>query len=61
MLKDRTIEGLVGRGGEFYIENVPAGSYPAKITYEGEECVFDITIPETTEMWVDLGEVLCEM
>jgi outer membrane usher protein len=61
MLKDRTIEGLVGRDGEFYIENVPAGIHPAKIIYEGKECVFDITIPESEEMWVDLGEVLCEM
>lgn len=60
-VKERTVEGLVGRGGEFYAENVPAGKYPAKVFYDGKGCIFDIIIPETDEIWVDLGEVRCEI
>lgn len=61
MLKDKTIEGLVGRGGEFYIENVPPGRHPAKIIYKEKECVFDIITPESEDIWVDMGKILCDM
>jgi outer membrane usher protein len=58
---DMTIEGMVGRAGEFYIENVPPGAHPAKVEYLGKECIFDIIIPRSEDLFVDLGEVLCEM
>jgi len=60
-LKDRTVEGMVGRNGEFYLENVPPGTYPAKILYNRKECIFDIIVPETEEILVNLGEVVCEI
>jgi len=61
-LNDGTVlEGLVGKGGEFYIENVPAGKHPAKLDYKGKECVFDMIIPDSEDVWVDIGEILCEV
>jgi outer membrane usher protein len=52
---------LVGRGGEFYAENVPSGKYPAKVFYDGKQCIFDIIVPESEEVWLNLGEVVCEV
>lgn len=49
-----------GKGGEFYMENIPAGQYTAAARYAGETCAFEIVIPESAEAFVDLGEVLCE-
>lgn len=60
-IKDKTIEGLAGRDGEFYLENIPSGKHQAKILYSGKECKFGIIIPESEEIMVDLGEVVCEV
>lgn len=49
-----------GKGGEFYFENVQPGSYKALLKYVGKECVFDMIIPERTDMIVDLKDVICE-
>jgi outer membrane usher protein len=51
------IEGLVGRNGEFYVENVPSGRFLVKVIHEGTERLTVIDIPDSDEMWVDLGEV----
>ena len=48
-----------GRGGEFYIENLKPGSYPAKVLVEGKSCLFDLTIPRSDETFVELGELVC--
>jgi outer membrane usher protein len=60
-LKDRTVVGVTGRGGEFYLENIPPGLYPAKVVLEEVECAFSMPIPESEEMWVEVGDVLCEI
>jgi outer membrane usher protein len=49
-----------GKGGEFYIENVKAGKHKASFTYMEKTCLFDIIIPESDEMIIDLGEIICE-
>jgi outer membrane usher protein len=59
--KDKTIEGLIGKDGEFYFENIPAGEHQAKIIYKGKECKFDIIIPESEDIMVDLGKIVCEV
>ncbi|KPK25066.1 MAG: hypothetical protein AMJ61_12985 [Desulfobacterales bacterium SG8_35_2] len=58
--EDRTMEGLIGRDGEFYVENISPGKYPAKISYRGEDCTFEFTVPESENMFIDVGEVTCE-
>jgi len=55
----REVEGIVGNDGEFYIENLPAGSFPAKISHEGGECAFELEIPESEEIMVLLGDIVC--
>jgi outer membrane usher protein FimD/PapC len=49
-----------GKGGEFYLENVPPGTYRALAEIPGKSCSFDLTVPETDEMIVDLGVLACE-
>jgi len=48
-----------GRGGEYYIENLKPGSYPATVEVEGKPCRFDLKIPKSDETFVDLGESVC--
>lgn len=57
----RTVQAVVGKRGEFYLENIPAGSYPARLFENGRECIFTVTIPASNETMVDMGEVVCEM
>ncbi|HLC18360.1 MAG TPA: fimbria/pilus outer membrane usher protein [Thermodesulfobacteriota bacterium] len=61
ILKERAVEGLVGRHGEFYVENVPEGTHPAKVFLKERACVFVITAPGGDEAWVDLGDMVCEL
>ncbi len=58
-IKGKMVEGLVGRDGEFYLENIPAGKHPGEILYRGRECKFDIMIPESEDIVVDVGKVFC--
>ena len=48
------------RRGEFYIEYVPPGTYGGSVEHEGGTCRFTLTIPESGEMMIDLGELFCE-
>ena len=48
-----------GRRGEFYLENLKPGTYKAALVFEGKRCLIDLTIPESVEAFVELGEVLC--
>lgn len=48
-----------GRGGEFYLENAQPGSYPASTTVGGKRCTFELKIPSSPDIFVELGEVRC--
>lgn len=49
-----------GRGGEFYLENVPAGRYAAQASLPGGgRCSFELVVPASTEMLVELPDLLC--
>lgn len=49
-----------GKGGEFYLENIRAGVYKASLDDTGRSCAFELSIPETGEMIIDLGDLFCE-
>jgi len=49
-----------GKGGEFYFENIKPGRYKTVLKYVGKECIFAMIIPESTDMIIDLKEVICE-
>jgi outer membrane usher protein len=50
---------VTGHGGEFYIENLKPGTYAGTVTVEGKLCVFDLSIPQSNETFVELGELVC--
>jgi len=52
-------ESPIGTHGEFYLENVPAGTHRATIEYEGGSCGFSLRIPKSTAPVIDLGTLRC--
>lgn len=52
-------ESPLGKEGEFYLENIPAGSHPATIDYTDGSCSFVLTIPAGGEAVLKLGTVVC--
>lgn len=54
----RIIETVIGKGGEFYIEDVRAGRFASTLIYEGIEYIFELIIPESDEMVIDIGEII---
>lgn len=54
-------ESIVGKNGEFYLENIPPGRYPARLFLMDKDCEFDILIPESDSVMLDIGEVSCEI
>ena len=39
--------------------SIPPGIYKASVEYEGGECGFAVTFPETEEVITELGEIEC--
>ncbi len=58
--EDRIIEAVIGKNGEFYLENIPSGPHPARIYLKDKECRMELIIPESESIMVELGEVICE-
>ena len=54
-------ETIVGRDGEFYLENLTRGKYSGILRMEGESCKFNLTVPDSREMLVDVGEIACRI
>ncbi len=55
------VRGLVGTEGEFYVENVIPGNHPAQVRIGEKRCLFTIHIPDSDEMFLDLGKNTCEV
>jgi outer membrane usher protein len=53
------ISSIVGADGAFYLENIPAGTYRARLLLENKEVEFDLVVPQGKEAIVDLGEIDC--
>jgi outer membrane usher protein len=49
-----------GKGGEFYLENIKPGKYRGEFKYLDKTYIFDIIIPKSDEIMIDLGEIICE-
>lgn len=50
-----------GRGGEFYLENVQPGAYSGVVPVDGRECLFTLTIPQSDQTFVELGDTTCRV
>ncbi len=53
-------EVTVGKRGEFYLENLPAGRLQAQLFSKEKSCSFELVIPDSDDVMVDMGEVICE-
>lgn len=53
------VETFVGKDGEFYFEDMEPGKFEAVIYYKKAECGFDMTIPESDKVVVNLGDLVC--
>lgn len=49
----------IGKEGEFEIEGVAPGTYPATVTYTGGKCAFRVVIPTSTKPIANMGTLLC--
>ncbi len=49
----------LGRAGEFYLENTPAGTHQATIDYKDGSCAFPLTIPSGGDSVLKIGTVVC--
>jgi outer membrane usher protein len=49
----------LGKSGEFYLENLTVGRYPAKIDYKQGVCAFVLEIPVSEGPFVNLGTLRC--
>ena len=49
----------IGKEGDFYLDSVSPGKYPANVDYEGGICNFELTIPQSQEQMVNLGNSKC--
>lgn len=52
------VEVPVGRGGDFYVENLPTGTYPARLEAAGHACTFAVTIPESHDAFIRLAPIV---
>ena len=48
------------RGGGFYLENLEPGRYTAELKLGEKMCKLEMTVPETSDIIADLGDVICE-
>lgn len=55
----RTSTSPLGRKGEFYFEDVAAGTYAASVEYDSGTCQFQVAVPESGSPLLKLGEVVC--
>jgi outer membrane usher protein len=49
----------LGREGEFYVENISPGTYPAQLNIGVVTCKFNLVIPSTEAAFTDLGVISC--
>jgi outer membrane usher protein len=61
MIDGKKIDTIVGMGGKFYLENLPSGRIPAMLFLKGKECDFEIVVPESDDIIVDMGVITCEI
>jgi outer membrane usher protein len=57
----RQADSPIGRDGEFYLENVPTGRYPALIVHDGLTCEFVLEVPPTQLPLVEVGTLRCRI
>jgi outer membrane usher protein len=57
---DKAVTFVTGRGGEFYVEDLPPGRYPGRMSSNGTRCRFELDVRAAQGALTDLGEVTCQ-
>lgn len=57
----QTVSSVVGVDGEFYLENVPAGTYHVRLRIDHREGVFELVVPKSKATMIELGEIECRI
>jgi outer membrane usher protein len=57
----QSFESAVGNSGVFYLENILARSLEVTLFSSTRVCNVTLAIPDSSEMYVDLGEIDCEI
>jgi outer membrane usher protein len=60
-VEEQWFESVVGKSGVFYLENIPAGALMVEAFSASQVCQVTVEIPDNAEMYVDLGEINCEI
>jgi outer membrane usher protein len=57
----KLFESPIGRQGEFYLENLPAGRHSAKVEHNDRTCQFTLDVPEADQAEIKLGTLSCQL
>jgi hypothetical protein len=57
--KSKEFRSPISEQGKFYLENIPAGSWPAVIDYQDGQCKFIFVVPSSQERIVKMETVKC--
>ena len=49
-----------GKGGEFYLEDLAPGAYAGSVESGGKRFLFELKVPDSEDMIIDLGGLTCE-
>ena len=60
MVEGKGLLSPTGKEGEFYLENIKPGKYRGEVNYLDKDYVFDIIIPKSEDIMVDLGDITCK-
>jgi hypothetical protein len=60
MVDGKELISSTGKGGELYLENIKAGKYKGEFKYLDKNFTFDIILPKSEEVLVELGEIIGE-
>jgi outer membrane usher protein FimD/PapC len=56
----RPVRFMTGRGGEFYVEDLPPGRYAARLSGNGQGCAFELLVPQTKQAFTEIPEIVCD-
>lgn len=57
MADGKEVASPTGRGGEFYLENLKPGRHAARFIFGARRCAFELAVPASPDMLIDLGEL----
>ena len=57
----RELVSPIGRNGEFYLDDIPAGQHPARIEHDNKRCSFTLAVAASGPRIADLGALRCRV